>query len=319
MPIDESLKKGLRVPVIAAPMFIVSGIELVTATCKAGVIGTFPTLNARTTEELDQWMTDIKADLAAHDTAHPDAPSAVWGVNLIVHKSNGRLQEDLELVKKHQPPLVITSVGHPGDIVDAVHSYGGQVFHDVIHMYHAGKAAAAGVDGIIAVCAGAGGHAGKLNPFAFIPELRATYPNLSIILSGTLSNGAHIKAAEILGADFSYMGTRFIATKEANAPEDYHRMIHDNGSSDIVYTNKVSGIWGNFIKESLLANGLDPETGDAIKDSPNFQPSQEENSRGGGTKKAWKRIYSAGQGIALIDNSPSVKELVDQMVAEYST
>lgn len=316
MPISNALQKGLKVPVIAAPMFIVSGTELVTACCKAGVIGTFPTLNARTIDQLDQWMSTIKADLAAHDAANPDVPAAVWGVNIIVHKSNSRIAEDLELVKKHQPPLVITSVGHPGDIVEAVHSYGGAVFHDVIHMYHAGKAASAGVDGIIAVCAGAGGHAGKLNPFAFIPELRSTYPDLSIILSGTLSNGAHIKAAEALGADFAYMGTRFIATKEANADEEYHKQIHGNGSSDIVYTNKVSGIWGNFIKESLENAGLDPETGDAIKDSPDFDPGQE-NSRGGGTKKAWKTIYSAGQGIALINDSPSVKDLVDQMASEY--
>ncbi|WND01605.1 nitronate monooxygenase [Temperatibacter marinus] len=317
MPIASSLQKGLKVPVIAAPMFIVSGLELVTATCKAGVIGTFPTLNARSIEDLDTWMATIKADLADYDAANPESPSAVWGVNLIVHKSNTRLQEDIELVLKHQPPLVITSVGHPGDIVEKVHAYGGQVYHDVIHMYHAGKAASAGVDGIIAVCSGAGGHAGKLNPFAFIPELRATYPELSIILSGTLSNGAHIKAAEILGADFAYMGTRFIATKEANADEDYHRQIHENGSSDIIYTNKVSGIWGNFIKESLEMAGLDPETGDPLKDSPNFAPSQE-NSRGGGTKKAWKSIYSAGQGIALIEDSPTVKDLIEQMAAEYN-
>lgn len=307
MAIPEILKSGLRLPVIAAPMFLVSGPNLVKAACKAGIIGTFPTLNARPAETLDAWMADI-------DTEVKNGDAAPWGVNVIVHPTNTRLQEDLDLVKKHKPPLVITSVGHPGDIAELVHSYGGVVFHDVIHMYHAKKANDANVDGIIAVCAGAGGHAGQMNPFAFIPELKAAFDK-TIILAGTISNGRAIRAAEVLGADMAYMGTRFIATKESQADEDYIDMIIEDGSMDIVYTDKVSGIKGNFLQRSLVNAGIDPVTGKAT--NPDFDKTS--NTRGGGTKGAWKQIWSAGQGIGQISDNPTVGELVDRLEAEYKS
>ena len=252
-------------------------------------------------------MTDIKATSEAGD-------AAPWGVNLIVHPTNTRLKEDIELVLAHKPPLVITSVGHPGDIAEQVHGYGGVVFHDVIHMYHAGKAADAGVDGIIAVCAGAGGHAGLMNPFTFIPQLKAKHSDKAIILAGTMSDGSSIRAAEVLGADFAYMGTRFIATEESNADEGYREMIERDSSQDIVYTDKVSGIKGNFLKNSLEDAGLDPATGQMKQKDPNFDG---ENKRGGGTKAAWKTIWSAGQGVGMIDDSPSVVTLVDRLENEY--
>ncbi len=339
MTIPAILDKGLRVPVIAAPLFLISGPELVKACCKAGVIGTFPTLNARPLDLLDEWMTNLNTELAAYDAAHPDALSAPWGVNLIVHKSNKRLQEDIDLVLKHKPPLVITSVGHPGDIVEKIHSYGGVVFHDVIHMHHARKAAAAGVDGIIAVCGGAGGHAGLMNPFTFIPQLRKEFPDLAVLLAGTISDGTAIKAATVLGADFAYMGTRFIATKESNTDEAYRKMIEEDGSADIVYTDKISGIKGNFLLTSVKEAGLDPETGDTPTVSIDFDPNsdknvklsdqqkeriaadkaQQSNRHGGGIRDAWKTIWSAGQGIGMIDDSPNVKDLVDRLVAEYES
>ena len=307
MAIPSILEKGLRIPVIAAPMFLVSGPNLVKAACRAGVIGTFPTLNARPAELLDEWMQDIKS-------VHDNGDGAAWGVNLIVHPTNTRLNEDIDLVLKNKPPLVITSVGHPGDIAEKVHSYGGVVFHDVIHMHHAKKAAEAGVDGIIAVCAGAGGHAGQMNHFTFIPQLKQAFADKSIILAGTMSDGRSVKAANVLGADFGYMGTRFIATKESEADEDYQQMIIDDSSMDIVYTDKVSGIKGNFLKRSLENAGFDTEKGvfDAEKLGTEGQ-----NKRGGGSKNAWKSLWSAGQGIGLIDSAPTVQELVDQMAAEY--
>lgn len=306
MAIPDTLKDGLKLPVIAAPMFLVSGPNLVKAACQAGVIGTFPSLNARPIEQLDEWMADIKATSEAGD-------AAPWGVNLIVHPTHTRLQEDLDLVLEHKPPLVITSVGHPGDIAEKIHSYGGVVFHDVIHMYHAQKAAEADVDGIIAVCAGAGGHAGQMNPFTFIPQLRREYPDKAIILAGTMSDGGSVRAAEVLGADFAYMGTRFIATKEANADEGYREMIISDTSRDIVYTDRISGIKGNFLSNSLLQAGIDPKTGERLKETPDFG----ENKRGGGVKAAWKEIWSAGQGVGLIEDAPSVAELVSRMEDEY--
>lgn len=308
MAIPDILKPGLRLPVIAAPLFIVSGPGLVKACCRAGVIGTFPSLNARPIEILDEWMNDIAK-------VSDEGDAAAWGVNLIVHPTNNRLQDDIDLVLKHKPPLVITSVGHPGDIADRVHSYGGVVFHDVIHMHHARKAAEANVDGIIAVCAGAGGHAGLMNPFTFIPQLREAFADKSIILAGTISDGQSVRAATVLGADFAYMGTRFIATKEANAEEGYREMIIHDTSADIVYTDKVSGIKGNFLRNSLLAAGMDPDTGKPLKEKPEF--SEEKNRRGGGTKAAWKSIWSAGQGIGLIEDAPTVQALVDRLVCDY--
>ncbi|RMB11774.1 NAD(P)H-dependent flavin oxidoreductase [Eilatimonas milleporae] len=296
MAIPAGLRTGLKLPVIAAPMFLISEPGLVTACCRAGVIGTFPTLNARTTGILDEWMTEISQFCTSGD--------APWGVNLIVHKSNARLDDDLALVLKHKPPLVITSVGHPGNIAEKVHAYGGVVFHDVIHMRHAAKAAEAGVDGIIAVCAGAGGHAGTLNPFAFIPQLKQTFDK-TIILAGTISDGRSVRAAEVLGADMAYLGTRFIASREARVADGYKRMIEDDSSSDIVYTNKISGIWGNFLNRSLHDAGVDPETGKVTPPE-------------GGAKTPWKEIWSAGQGIGTIDDSPPVADIIDRLKRDYS-
>lgn len=316
MPIPKILKAGLRLPVIASPMFLVSTPTLVKAACRAGVIGTFPTLNARPLDVLDTWMGDM-----AH--MHKTEGTAAWGANLIVHATNTRLADDLALVKEHKPPLVITSVGHPGNIAEVVHSYGGVVFHDVIHMHHAQKAADAGVDGIIAVCAGAGGHAGLLNPFTFIPQLRTHFPEKTILLAGTLSDGRSIRAAQTLGADFAYMGTRFIATQEANADNAYKQMIIESSSTEITYTDKISGIKGNFLSRSLERAGLDPKTGlplaansvDATTKSPNFDKS---NSRGGGSKAAWTEVWSAGQGTGMINSVPSVADLVDSLASDYA-
>ncbi|WP_404325706.1 nitronate monooxygenase [Aerophototrophica crusticola] len=235
MPMPKLFQGKLALPVIASPMFIVSYPELVVAECKAGIVGTFPSLNARPIELLDQWLGQVTEELAAYAAANPDKPVAPFGVNLIVHKSNGRLMDDLALVVKHKVPLVITSVGAPTQIVEAVHSYGGLVFHDVTNVKHAKKALEAGVDGLILVCAGAGGHAGTLSPFALLPEVRAFFDG-PIVLAGSMSSGAAIRAAEVMGADFAYMGTRFIATAEANASPAYKQMIVDGAAADIVYT-----------------------------------------------------------------------------------
>jgi nitronate monooxygenase len=306
MTMPAALKGRLRLPVIAAPMFLVSGPELVIACCNAGVIGTFPSLNARPIEQLDGWLQDMEK------RRNPDA--APFGVNLIVHRSNSRLAEDTALVVAHQVPIVITSVGHPGDIVAQVHAYGGLVFHDVINMRHAQKAIEAGVDGIIAVCAGAGGHAGQLSPFAFIPKLREQFDG-AIILAGSMSDGKGVRAAEILGADFAYLGTRFIATRESMADQAYKEMIVQSDISDIVYTDQVSGIMGNFLAPSLVAAGVDPTPG-AVAKSVDMDLSMRET----GEKKkgkAWKSIWSAGQGVGGISDCPSVQELVDRLAADY--
>ncbi|GER06266.1 2-nitropropane dioxygenase [Iodidimonas muriae] len=306
MAMPVALKDRLRLPVIAAPMFLVSGPKLVAACCNAGVIGTFPSLNARPVEQFDAWLDDLEAGL--------EADAAPFGVNLIVHRSNSRLEEDTALVVKHKVPLVITSVGHPGDIVAQVHAYGGLVFHDVINMRHAEKAIEAGVDGIIAVCAGAGGHAGTLNPFAFIPKLRERFDG-AIILAGSLSDGRSIRAAQVLGADFAYMGTRFIATRESVADQSYKDMIVQSEMNDIIYTDQVSGILGNFLAPSLKAAGIDPTPG-AVMKAVNMDLSMRET---GDKKKgkAWKSIWSAGQGVSAIHDVPSVAELVAQLEADY--
>ena len=307
MSIPSSLNKNLTLPLIVSPMFLVSGPDLVVATCKAGVIGTFPALNTRPIEMLETWMQEIKDHLAGEESAAP------WGVNLIVHGSNARLAEEIEIVRKMQPPLVITSVGQPKEIVDIVHEYGGVVFHDIINMRHARSAMRAGVDGLIAVCAGAGGHAGLMNPMTLIPQLRAEFDG-TIILAGAMSDGTSIRAAEVLGADMAYMGTRFIACEESMADDHYKDMLISEASADIVYTNKVSGIWGNFLSKSLEEAGVNPETGEA-KD-PDFNANTK-NKRGGGTKNAWKVILSAGQGVGQISDSPKTSEIVDRMKADY--
>lgn len=309
MPIPNAFRGRLRVPAIAAPMFLVSGPELVIATCTAGVAGTFPALNARPAAQLDQWLGEIDAALAAHRAARPDAPCAPYGVNLILHPSNARLAEDLALVVRHKVPFVITSLGHPGEVVKAVHGYGGLVFSDVIHAYHAQKAAAAGVDGIIAVCSGAGGHAGTQSMTSLIREIREFWDGV-LIAAGSISDGAGIRAAEVLGADFAYMGTRFIATREALAQPEYKQMLADCGPQDIVYTDAISGTNANFMWPSLEKAGFERAQLAAGHGKGKIHDMSDE-------ARAWRDVWSAGHGVAAIHDVPAVAELVDRLAAEY--
>jgi len=302
MSIDEALTGRLRLPAIAAPMFLVSGPDLVTEACRSGVLGTFPALNQRTSEGFEEWLVTIGERLAAL----PDA--APYGVNLIVHRSNERVTADLQLCVRHKVPLVITSLGAAREVVDAVHSYGGLVFHDVISVKHARKAAEAGVDGIIAVCAGAGGHGGLLSPFALIPEIRAFFAG-TIILSGAISSGAQIAAARIMGADLAYLGTRFINVRESLADPAHRQMIIEAGAEDIVYTPRVSGVAANFLRRSLIAAGIDPDD-PAGKASGGLHGLSEEH-------KAWKTIWSAGQGVGSIRDVPGTAELCERLIGEY--
>ena len=300
-----ALFQNLTLPLIGAPLFLVSTPPLVIAQCRAGIVGTFPALNARPAAVLDDWLAEIKAAVG-------EAP---FGMNLIVHKSNTRLQTDVEACVRHQVPLVITSVGEPSQVVAAIHSYGGLVFHDVISIRHAQKAIAAGVDGLILVCAGAGGHAGLLNPFALLAEVRAFYSG-PLILSGSLSTGAHILAAQVMGADFAYMGTRFIATEEANAAESYKQMIVESNAADIVYTPAFTGVHGNYLRPSIAAAGMDPDNITGGKTAPDMQlDSYAETAKA----KAWKDIWGAGQGVGAITDAPSVAALVARLKNEYQT
>jgi nitronate monooxygenase len=303
MPVPASLQKGLTLPVICAPMFIVSNPDLVIAQCKSGVIGSFPALNARPKEALDEWLTRIKAELAA------DPNAAAFAVNQIIHPSNERLQHDMELCVKHEVPLVITSLSAPTQIVPPVHAYGGKVFHDVISVRHAEKALEAGVDGLILVCAGAGGHAGMLSPFALVGEIRKFYDG-PIALSGSIANGSAILSAEAMGADFAYIGTRFIATTEANAQEAYKQCIVDSAAVDVVYTPYFTGVHGNYLKKSIVASGLDPANlPERDKTSMNFGAAA--------GAKAWKDIWGAGQGVGNISDVLPTAELVARMKQEY--
>lgn len=309
MAIPVSLRANLKLPVIAAPMFLVSGPELVTACCKAGIIGTLPALNARTLELADEWYTRITAELAA--THNNGGGSAAWGVNLIVHKTNQqRLQADLDLLVKHRVPLIITSIGDPAPIVEAARTYGGCVFHDVTTIRHARKAAAGGVDGLILVCAGAGGHAGIMSPFALVPQVRAFFPGC-IALAGAISDGRAVRAAEVLGADMAYMGTRFIATTESLAKPAYKQMVIEAEAADIVYTPAFSGIPANMLKPSIRLAGLDPDHLDAKRE---INLGAELNA----SAKAWKDIWSAGQGVGSIQDAPSVAALVARLAADYA-
>ncbi|MDP3401013.1 MAG: nitronate monooxygenase family protein [Brevundimonas sp.] len=296
MTIPASLQKGLKLPVIAAPMFLVSGPDLVVEACNAGVIGTFPSLNQRTTEGYREWLHDIKARLK------PDA--AAFGVNHIVHPTNPRLMADMMVSVEEQVPLIITSLGAVRDVVDAVHGYGGVVFHDIANVRHARKAAEAGVDGLILVANGAGGHAGVVNPFALIEEVRSFFKG-TLILSGCLSTGRDIAATRMLGADFAYMGTRFISTTESMAQGAYKQMIVDAGASDITYTPAVSGIPANFLTPSLIENGIDP------KSLPEHKLDMADEA------KAWKTVWSAGQGSGGVHDVLPVAELVSRMQQEY--
>ena len=313
MPLPSCLEGNLRIPVIGAPMFIVSGPDLVIAQCKAGIVGSFPALNARPQAMLDEWITRIKGELAAYAEENPDAVVAPFAVNQIAHLSNDRLLADMETCVKHEVPIIITSLRPPAEIVEAVHGYGGVVFHDVINLRHARKAMEQGVDGIITVCAGAGGHAGTTSPFALVKEVREEFDG-TIILSGCMSNGNDALAAQAIGADLAYIGTRFIATEEANAPAEYKEMIVSSKSADIVYTSLFSGVDGSYLKDSVRRIGMDPDNlPDADKSTMNFASGEGEREA-----KAWRDIWSAGQGVGAIHDIPSVGELVARMESEYN-
>lgn len=312
MPVPALFKDNLALPLIGSPMFICSYPDLVLAQCKAGVVGTFPSLNARPLEELDRWLGWFTEELAQYRADTPGKPVAPYGVNLIVHRSNTRLAADTDLVVRHKVPFIITSVGAPSEIVARAHEYGGIVFHDVTNVKHARKAISVGVDGLILVAAGAGGHAGTMSPFALVAEIREFWDG-PIALSGVLSNGAQIRAAQVMGADFGYMGTRFIATKEANAVEGYKQTILDSTMGDITYTPAFSGIPGNYLTKSIMAEGLDPNNIEGGLDKPDMDLTNPDRKKA----KAWKEIWSAGQGVGTIHDVPSVQELVDRLVAEY--
>ncbi|MCW1964852.1 nitronate monooxygenase family protein [Polynucleobacter sp.] len=307
--------QGLRMPVIAAPMFTVSYPELVKAQCRAGIVGSFPALNARPAELLDEWLTQIQEELQAYQAKYPERKVGPIAVNQIVHVSNTRLERDMQICVKHRIPIYITSLRAPiKEMIDAVHSYGGIVLHDVISLRHAEKALEAGVDGLILVAAGAGGHAGGLSPFALVGEVRKIFSG-PIVLSGSISNGSAVLAANAMGADFAYMGTRFIASQEAHATEAYKRAIVEANASDIVYTDYFTGILGNYIKKSIENAGLDPNHLPA-GDPGAFAKLSQEN-KDGGASKAWKDIWGAGQGVGLIDNVPTVAQIVDTLEQEY--
>lgn len=312
MPVPAPLVDRLALPLIGAPMFIASYPDLVIAQCRAGVLGTFPTLNARSLDILEEWLARIARELAAHAAANPRQRVAPFGVNLILHASNRRLAEDLAVVVRHRVPLVITSVGKPDRICAAVHAYGGLVFHDVISVKHARKALECGVDGLILVCAGAGGHAGTLSPFALLGEVREFWDG-PVALAGSLGSGRALRAAEVMGADFGYMGTRFIATREANAPEEQKRMMLASAAADIVYTPVFSGIKANYLRGSIERCGLDPDRLEpgAGPGTDLFDPSKSD-------AKAWKDIWSAGQGVGTIHDIPTVAELVARLQQEYA-
>ena len=311
MTLPHSLSNSLRIPVIGAPMFIVSGPELVIAQCKAGIVGSFPALNARPPELLDEWLTQIHHELDTYKAANPGKPVAPFAVNQIVHQSNDRLQHDVEMCVKHRVPIVITSLRPPAAVVEAVHGYGGLVFHDVINVRHARKAVDQGVDGIITVCAGAGGHAGTLSPFALVKEVREVFDG-TIILSGSMSSGNDALAARAIGADLAYVGTRFIATQEANAPIEYKRMIVESAASDIIYTSLFTGVHGSYLRGSIVNSGMDPDNlPEGDKHAMDF------GSGGGSKAKAWRDIWGAGQGVGTVHDIPSVADLVDRMEKDY--
>ena len=312
MAIPEILKGRLSIPVVASPLFIISGPELVIAQCKAGVVGSFPSLNARPVEVLDEWLTQINAELDAYNLANPDKPAAPFAVNQIVHNSNDRLMQDVELCVKHKVPIVITSLGARTEVFDAIHSYGGIVLHDVINNRFAKKAIEKGADGLICVAAGAGGHAGTLSPMPFIQEVREWFDG-PVLLSGAIATGDAVLAAQAMGADMAYIGSAFIATKEANADEAYKQSLVDFAASDIVYTNLFTGVHGNYLRPSIEAAGLDPDN------LPESDPSKMNFGSGGSTKaKAWRDIWGCGQGINAIKSIDTAGELVERLKREYA-
>ena len=312
MPIPDSIKDNISIPVIGAPLFLISVPDLVIAQCKAGIIGSFPALNARPQHVLEEWIVRIKTELKEYQEQNPDKKVAPFAVNQICHGSNDRLQGDMEICVKHEVPIVITSLRPPAEVVEAAHSYGGLVFHDVINVRHAKKAADMGVDGLILVCAGAGGHAGALSPFALLREVKSWFDG-TIILSGSIGDGYSVASALALGADFAYLGTRFIATHEANAEPEYKQMLIESSANDIVYSNLFTGVLGNYLKPSIQNAGLDPDNlPTADKSAMNF------GSGGNSDSKAWKDIWGSGQGIGLIEDAPTVESLVERLRSEFS-
>jgi nitronate monooxygenase len=310
----KSLKELIaqtRLPVIGAPMFLVSGTDMVVAQCTSGVIGTFPSLNARPQEELPKWIEEIKSRLAAYKQSHPDEIVSPFGVNLIVHPSNPRWEGDLEICAQHKVPLFITSLHAPNKVVERVKPYGGIVLHDVTNAKHARKAIEAGVDGLILVASGAGGHAGTLNPIALINEIRSFYDG-PLILSGCISKGKDVLGALALGCDFAYLGTRFIPTTESMAPDKYQQMILESDATDIIYSPFFTGVPGNYLKPSIVAAGIDPAEVLAAKAGGDVRLSKETKP------KAWKEIWGAGQGVGAIDKIVSVRTLVDQLINEFN-
>lgn len=310
MTLPSILSQRLRIPVVASPLFIVSNPALVIAQCKAGIVGSFPALNARPASALEEWLDTITEALQAHDRAHPDRPAAPFAVNQIVHRSNDRLEHDMEVCVRYKVPIVITSLGARPEINDAVHSYGGIVLHDVIDNAFARKAIEKGADGLIAVAAGAGGHAGTQSPFALVQEIRQWFDG-PLLLSGSIANGRSILSALALGADMAYIGSAFIATQEANAVDAYKQMITECGASDVMHTNLITGVHGNYLKPSLVAAGLDPNnlpTSDVTK--MNFGSDREK-------PKAWKEIWGCGQGIGVIKDVPPAGELIARLANEF--
>jgi len=314
MSMPALFKGRLSIPVIGSPLFIVSGPDLVIAQCKAGIVGSFPALNARPAALLDEWLHRIKEELAAYDAAHPDRPSAPFAVNQIVHKSNNRLDQDLAVCEKHKVPMIITSLGAREELNQAVHGWGGITFHDVVNQKFAHKAVEKGADGLVLVAAGAGGHAGAISPFAFVAETRQWFDG-PIALSGAMGNGRAIRAARVIGADFAYIGSAFIATSEANAPNKYKEMIASSSADDIVYSNLFTGVHGNYLKPSIVAAGMDPDNlpvSDPSKMNFGTDASGERNK-----PKAWKEIWGSGQGIGSIEKVQPVADLVARLKSEY--
>ncbi|MEC7377008.1 MAG: nitronate monooxygenase family protein [Pseudomonadota bacterium] len=312
MPLPALLKDTLSLPLVAAPMFLISGPALALACCKQGIVGSFPALNQRTSEGFEDWLVQMNEELAAFRSAHPDVKTAPYAVNLIVHRTNPRWQADLELCVKHQVPIVITSLGAASQVVEAVHSYGGVVFHDVTNQKHARKAAEAGVDGIIAVAAGAGGHAGTVNPVVLVHEIREVFDG-TILLAGGLSHGEDLLAAQALGADLGYMGTRFINTAESQADDAYRNMIIEAVSADIIHTPAVSGVPASFMRQSLEAAGYAMDRlnqAGEVNYGEKLKPMDDE-------AKAWKTVWSAGQGVSQIHDVLPVEDLVRRLSEEY--
>jgi nitronate monooxygenase len=306
------LQGRMSVPVVGAPLFIVSGPELVIAQCKAGIVGSFPALNARPAPALGEWLKRIKSELAEWE-AKTGRKAAPYAVNQIAHSSNDRLEHDVDVCAEHEVPITITSLRAPKFVVDKVHSYGGILWHDVINIRHAKKAADEGVDGLILVCAGAGGHAGTLSPFALVPEVKQFFKG-TVLLSGSIASGRAVLAAQALGADLAYLGTRFVASAEGNAPEGYKQSIIDATAGDIVYSNLFTGVHGNYLGPSIAAAGLDPNNlPESDKSKMNF------GSGGNTDKKAWRDIWGAGQGVGQISSAPSAAEIVDHLRREYES